>query len=455
MRLLRTLAFRLTALYVLLFALSVILLFTIVWFATERAMTEQIADSVQREAISLADEFRATDEATATILIERKLRRGRTAFYLLQTRNGMLIAGNIMPVTPVVGAFTGRVRLASDSPTDASSGDVRTVLGFGVLLGDGTFALAADDIERIESTKRAFLAAFSTAGGISTLLAIVGGLLLSRGFLRRIDAMNRTTTEIMAGRFGSRIPVRVDGDEIDELAGNLNSMLDRIQSLMENLRQVSSDVAHDLRTPLSRLHQSLDEARSSATTVAEFRDAVERAIRETEGLLQTFSALLRIAQIESGSRKAGFSSVDLTQLLRFVAETFIPVAEDDNHRLVSHVEADIIITGDQELLFQMATNLVENAIRHTPPGSTIELTLRRDGLEVVAAVVDDGPGIPSGERQKVLQRFYRLESSRSTPGSGLGLALASAVAELHGAKITLADRMPGLLVEVRFPVSST
>ena len=210
MRLHRTLAFRLTALYVLLFALSVFILFSVVWVATERAMTAQIADSVCREAISLADEFRATNAATAAILIDRRLRRGRTEFYLLQDRYGSYVAGNISPVVPVIGGFASQVRLIADNTTDTSSaaGEIRTVLGFGVLLEDGTFVLAGDDIERVESTKRAFLAAFVAAGVASTVLAILGGLILSRGFLHRIDAINRTATEIVTGRLNSRIPAR-------------------------------------------------------------------------------------------------------------------------------------------------------------------------------------------------------------------------------------------------------
>jgi signal transduction histidine kinase len=226
-----------------------------------------------------------------------------------------------------------------------------------------------------------------------------------------------------------------------------------MQSLMENLQQVSSDVAHDLRTPLARLRQNLEAARTSATTVEEFRVSTDAAIAETQGLLATFSALLRIAQIQSGSRKAGFSKVDLSELFEFIATTFQPVAEDERHRLVSEIAPGLTITGDRELLLQLATNLIENAIRHTPPGSTIKLQLQRDGEAIVAVVADDGPGIPSEEREKVFRRFYRLELSRTTPGSGLGLALVAAIAELHAAKIAVNDCAPGFCVELRFPAT--
>jgi signal transduction histidine kinase len=277
--------------------------------------------------------------------------------------------------------------------------------------------------------------------------------LLSIGFLRRIEAINRTAAQIMAGSLDARVCVHPNGDEIDSLAANLNAMLDRMQSLMENLQQVSSDVAHDLRTPLARLRQNLEAARTSATTVEEFRVSTDAAIAETHGLLATFSALLRIAQIQSGSRKAGFSKVDLSELFEFIAATFQPVAEDERHRLVSEIALGLTITGDRELLLQLATNLIENAIRHTPPGSTIKLQLQRDGEAIVAVVADDGPGIPTEEREKVFRRFYRLELSRTTPGSGLGLALVAAIAELHAAKIAVNDCAPGFCVELRFPAT--
>jgi signal transduction histidine kinase len=255
----------------------------------------------------------------------------------------------------------------------------------------------------------------------------------------------------MAGQLDSRVPVRKNGDELDRLAANLNAMLDRIQSLMESLKQVSSDIAHDLRTPLARLRQRLETASATAQTVEEFRASTDAAIAETEGLLETFSALLRIAQIESGSRRAGFATVDLSEIFLFVATTFTPVAEDQEHRLVSDIEPGATISGDRELLLQLATNLVENAIRHTPRGATIEVKVRRNAEEVVAIVSDDGPGIPVEERAKVFRRFYRLEASRTTPGSGLGLALVAAVAELHDGSTSLLDHRPGLTVEVRFP----
>jgi signal transduction histidine kinase len=452
MRLRSTLVFRLTALYCLLFAVSVGVLFAVVWIVTSRTMTGQIAAGVKREAVSLADEYRATDAATAAASIERRLRRGGLSYYLLQDGSGAWIAGNIVPVEPILGFVELEVRLQSrDQTMDGQGEDRREAIGYGVLLSDGTYVLAADNIDRLKNAQQAIRTAFVVAGGISILLAILGGLALSSGFLRRIELVNRTAARIMAGNVEARVPVRANGDEIDNLAANLNAMLERIQSLMQNLQQVSSDVAHDLRTPLARLRQNLEAARTNATTVEAFRTSIDAAIAETQGLLEMFSALLRIAQIESGSRRTGFSKVDVSELLEFVATTYQPVAEDQGGRLLSEIAPGLLVSGDRGLLLQLATNLVENALRHTPPGSTIKLRLQRDGSDIVAIFADDGPGIPPEEHEKVFRRFYRREASRTTPGSGLGLALVTAVAELHGARISLRDGKPGLVVELRFP----
>jgi signal transduction histidine kinase len=447
---------RLTTLYVILFAASVAILFGLVWLVTSRSMTAQLMANVQREAVSLADEYRATGALAAAALVERRLQRGGLAYYLLQRRDGAWIAGNIAPVSPIVGPLDLQVRLQSRGETagERMPGDLRNAIGYGVLLSDGTFVLAGEDVGRLEATRSAILTAFAVGGGVSLILAILGGLALSAGFLRRVESVNRTARQIMEGQLDSRVTVRDNGDELDRLAANLNAMLDRIQSLMESLKQVSSDIAHDLRTPLARLRQNLETAKVSATSVEEFRSSTEVAIAETDGLLKTFSALLRIAQIESGSRKADFARVDLSELFDFVAETFAAVAEDEGHQLVCDIQDGIAISGDRELLLQLATNLVENAIRHTPNGSRIEFCLRQEMAEVIVTVRDNGPGIPEGERGKVLRRFYRLEASRTTPGSGLGLALVAAIADLHGARIGLLDHGPGLIVEVRFPAAA-
>jgi len=229
---------------------------------------------------------------------------------------------------------------------------------------------------------------------------------------------------------------------------SLNAMLDRIQQLMDGLRQVSSDIAHDLRTPLGRLRQHLEDARDRAKTTAEYDAATDAAIEEADELLETFSALLRIAQVEAGAQKRGFGDVDLSELVRSIGEAYQPAAEDSEHRLTYKVDDDIHLNGDRQLLAQMISNLVENALRHTQPGSAVALALRKAGAGFEIEVADNGPGIPKSEHERVFDRFYRLDRSRSTAGSGLGLALVKAIAGLHGLTIRLEDRKPGLGVVV-------
>ena len=248
-----------------------------------------------------------------------------------------------------------------------------------------------------------------------------------------------------------RIPVRGTSDEIDRLSANLNRLFDSNQALLDSLKQVTANIAHDLRTPLSRLRQGLEDARANAGNQRAYEAAIDSAISESDQLLATFAALLRIAQIESGSRKAGFKIVSLTNIFEHVASAYWAVAEDEGKELISTLEAGINFHGDSELLLQMIANLVENAIRHTPSGTRIVLALEASPQGITASVSDSGPGIPPEQREKVFEHFYRLETSRTTAGNGLGLSMVSAVAALHGIQVSLQDNLPGLKVLLSFP----
>jgi signal transduction histidine kinase len=452
---LRTSIVRLTGLYVVLFIFSVGVLFTVVGYVAKTSMRAQMAAAVRREATALADEFDATRGSQASELIERRLERGVLSYFLIQDANGKRIAGNIAPLSAEPGLRDLVVRRqlpdAADRPSEGAF-DKRNAIGYGVKLDDGTFVLVASDANRIYAVEKAILRAFAIASGVSLLLAVSGGFILGRSFLRRLEVFNRVSREIMEGHLGARIPVLHRDDELDRLAVRLNATFDRLESVMESLKQVSSDVAHDLRTPLSRLRQTLELVRMAAHDVDEVRAATDCAVKEADELLETFSALLRIAQIESGSRKAGFGVVDLTCLLANIVETYSVVAEDANHDLVARISPGVEVAGDRELLMQLGANLVENAIRHTPGGSRIEVDLHPEATQIVLAVSDRGQGIPESERGKVFRRFYRLEASRTTPGSGLGLALVAAVVELHDGRISLSDNQPGLKVTIVLPL---
>lgn len=411
---LRTSIFRLTALYAVIFIFSVSILFAVVGYVARNSMRAQMAAAVQREAVTLADEYEATRGSQAAELIEARLGRGSLSYFLLQDANGRRVAGNIAPLSPEPGLrnliVQQHLREAALSGNQDQS-EFHNAIGYGVKSTDGTFALVASDADRIAQLEKAIFTAFLIGGGVSLLLAVFGGFALGRGFLRRLEIVNRTSREIMSGRFDARIPVLNRDDELDRLAINLNATFDRIERLMGSLAQISSDVAHDLRTPLSRLRQTLELARRTATTVEEFRASTDVAIVEADDMLQTFSALLRIAQIEFGSRKAGFHRVDLSTLFETIFETYVAVAEDAGHELISHIEPGIFVFGDRELLTQLGANLIENAIRHTLAGSPIGIDLCRGANGATAVFSDRGPGIPKCEYVKVFRRFYRLETS--------------------------------------------
>jgi signal transduction histidine kinase len=292
-------------------------------------------------------------------------------------------------------------------------------------------------------------------GSIGTiLLALAGGVVMSLGLVRRVETMSQASREIMAGDLSRRIPVRGSDDEFDHLAASLNTMLGRIETLMRELQQVTNDIAHDLRTPLTRLRQRLDLASRGSRTPEELRAALAKSATDVDAILETFAALLRIAQIEAHANASGLERLDLSQALADMTETYQTVAEEQGQLLTSQVASGLWIAGDRELLLQLFSNLIENAIRHCPKSSLIRLSAHSEPQGIEVSVADNGPGIPAELRDKVFQRFYRLERSRTTEGTGLGLSLVAAIVRLHGATVKLVDNGPGLRVELRFPVAA-
>lgn len=453
-RLVRTTGFRLAALYAGLLGLSVLVLFVVIYWITSSALRNQLTAAVENEVAALVEYHGAGGPSKVAQAIEGRLAASvrPTNFYLLQDPKGRKVAGDLPPATPSEGWQEHKLLRGHDDDfdDDPREEDGHRLLGLGTVLTDGSFLMVGQDLYRIREVEEAVVQAFVWAFGVTVLLGVTGGAILSIGFLRRIDSINQTAQAIIDGNFANRVPTRGTNDELDRLARNLNEMLDRVQALMESLHQVSSDIAHDLRTPLSRLRQQLEETKARSLSAEDYEIAVDRAIADTDSILGTFSALLRIAQIEAGTRKAAFSTVDLSGVFRSIADAYTAVAEDKGQALVSSIETDIHVHGDRELLTQMLANLIENTIRHTPEGTRIEFALELTVDGPVGVVVDTGPGIPAEFREKVFRRFFRLERSRSTAGNGLGLSLVAAVVELHGIGITLADNEPGLKVRLDF-----
>jgi signal transduction histidine kinase len=446
--LLQSSAFRLTLVYAAVFELSVAVLFAVIYFGTAQSVRNEIEDEIERELAALQQDYRTQGAGRLVIIIAERATapENRDTLYLLQDARGMQLAGNLGPVRYFVGWSNLPPELAAARPRRPAP--IRTKA---LLLPDGVLLAVGQSTARINEVHDLVIRAFAWASIATLVLALAGGALVSLRFLRRVDAIERTGREIMEGNLARRLPVGGAGDEFDRLSTSLNAMLERIQSLMEGLKQVSNDIAHDLRTPLARLRQRLEAARLPGKTADDQAAAIDRAIEDTDALLRTFSALVRIAQIESGSRRAGFSEVDLSAVFAGMVETYAAVAEDRGQRVSGTIAPDIKVRGDRELLIQVLSNLVENTLTHSPPGAEVTLALERRDGRIVGRVADNGPGIPPDQREKVFRRFYRLDASRATPGSGLGLSLVAAIAALHGIEIELGDNKPGLVVTLRFP----
>ena len=452
-RLFKTVSFQLTVFFGLIFAFCFLSLLAVTYWTTTTALLGQMQTEIRAQLNAMAGE--AETDGIETVVQDIKERTaqsdGQSGYYFLSDRAGLKLAGNLDGIDRRDGWRESGLGDSSSEKSGSQADEDHQVWGQGVHLSDGSFLLVGQDAVRVLSAQEAIINSFAWSAGIAFVLATLSGIIASRGFLRRIDDINNTSLAIIDGRLKERIPVRGTSDEIDRLSANLNRLFDSNQSLLESLKQVSSNIAHDLRTPLSRLRQGLEEARVQTGNQTSHKAAIDAAIAESDQLLATFAALLRIAQIESGSRKAGFKTVDLTGVFERVANALQAVAEDQGKDLVTALEPDVKFHGDGELLLQMAVNLVENAIRHTPPGTRIVLSLATSSGAIAASIADSGPGIPAEQRARVFEHFYRLDTSRATPGNGLGLALVSAVAMLHGIHIALEDTAPGLKVLLNFP----
>lgn len=453
-------ALRLAAFFTVLFlALTGTLILTVAWIveSTQRAALQAANDA---DLVMITSGYQEEGVSEAIEVIRQRLSaqlnprfRPGDSYLLIQGARGERLAGNMSPLAPRAGVFdlllapTGQGLAGEASANDGKHFRVR---GRGAFLAPGLYIFAGRDMRIVSATRERILDAFAWVAAGAAIIAAIAGWFLGSRFMQRVDDIARTCESIIAGRLSERIALRGRDDEWDRLAGAINDMLNRISLLLENLQQVSSDVAHDLRSPLTRLRSRLEVAHSRCATVEEYSAAVARALEDADQVLAMFAAVLRISQVQAGTRAAAFSDVSLSELAQALFEMYRPVAEDYRHVLEARIEADVIVRGDAELLMQLFSNLIENAIRHTPDHSRIRLGLEIVDGAAVMSVRDDGGGIPPEEYPKVTRRFYRLSSSRSTAGHGLGLALVAAIAELHHATLAFCDAAPGLDVSVRF-----
>ena len=448
-RLFKTVSFRLAAFTAAAFGVSVLIVGTVVYLTASTAFDDQIHARMAAESSALFDIYRQSGLAGLRQAIAA--RQGHRLYlgleYGIYDAHGALREGTLPAQRPAPGWS----RVTGPPDGDEEPGESEEMLVVAAPLSDGLTLAVGDDLQNREAFDEAILKTFGLGLVLSLALAAAGGALVSGVFLRRVDAITQSAEAIIRGDMAHRIPLRGTGDDLDALSTTLNRMLDRIAALVEAMRQVTNDVAHDLRTPIGRLRQSLDDARRSSASEAELREAMRHAIEQTDAILETFAALLRIAQIESGSRRAGFRAVDLSAIAEGIVQTFSPAAEDAGMTLAARIVPDVMTVGDAELLTQMIVNLIENALAHTPTGTRIEIAVSGSDGGSAIAVSDDGPGVPAEARSRIFQRFYRLDASRGAGGSGLGLSLVAAIAELHGATVALNDNAPGLRVTVSLP----
>ncbi len=451
----RSSAFRVALLLAALFALFAVIAAGLMWLGTERAMRHEQREEMRADAHDLVLlSYQGGMDRLATEIDERSiLNTGLVRWYALYAANGVRLAGNL-PTQPQRTGWSQQPFLPQVSAREPHPPPHLLTLLTLRTAHDGWLLVGRDshDIAQIgQVAGRIFLAALLL---MVTSALLVGGL-LGRRMSRRIGGMRAIASRISDGELSLRMPVHERHDELDVIAGTVNDMLGRIAALLAGMRRLGADIAHDLRTPLTRLRQRIERLQQTPDDAGQVRTDAGLALAELDEILGIFQALLRIARVDAGDARQQFTVLPLDQLLAELAEAFGPVAEAEGHVLSLRLATARSVCGDRELLTQALVNLIENAIRHTPPGTPIELALRGEGAQVVVSVRDRGAGIPAEEREEMLRPFARRDASRHTEGNGLGLALVASVAELHRATLKLDDAQPGLCVSLAFSVSST
>lgn len=456
-KLFRTTAFRLTLVYLFLFALFAAFLLAFFAWNTRRLVNEQIVETVDAEIEGLINQYEIGGIRRLVIIVDTRARRPGSNLYLVATNAGETLAGNVGGLPPGVLMRPGWIETDYRRPEETEGPSHRALVRV-FELPSGFRMLVGRDLEERDRLYGVVIAAGRWSAAIVVVLGLAGGFFVSRRVLRRVDAMTDTTRTIMGGDLGGRLPVAGSGDEIDRLAVNINAMLERIEALMHGLKEVSDNIAHDLKTPLTRLRNRCEEALRTARDEAGYRRALESTIEESEGLIRTFNALLMIARAESGQARENMTECDAAEVARGVAELYEPLAEENGLTLQVEAPAPARLRCNRELISQALANLVDNAIKYAAPAARtngesgqILVTAHSEGDHVVLTVGDRGPGIPEDMRKRVIDRFVRLEQSRTVPGSGLGLSLVSAVAHLHGGELRLEDNMPGLKAVLALP----
>jgi signal transduction histidine kinase len=464
-KLFRATAFRLTLVYLLVFVAFAASLLGYFALNTRRLITEQITATVNTEISGLREQYNQGGIRRLVIVVDLRSRRPGSSLYLVTTATGEGLAGNVGSLEPGVLDHPGWLE-TNYRRLEAPEGSEHRALVEVVQLPGGFRLLVGRDLEERERLFGIIANAGQWSVALVVVLGLAGGFFVSRRVLSRIDAMTATAQTIMAGDLAGRLPVAGTGDELDRLAEHLNAMLERIEALMRGLKEVSDNIAHDLKTPLTRLRNRCEEALRGNSGVAEYRAALEATIAESDDLIRTFDALLMIARAESGQARDNMAEFDAAEIVRDVGELYEPLADENGLTLKVEAPSAAPVRGNRELISQALSNLIDNAIKYAKPNGAVngemsgaangvpaEIVVKADGEgdRIMLSVADRGPGIPEADRGRVVERFVRLEQSRSAPGSGLGLSLVSAVARLHGGELKLEDNHPGLRSIIALP----
>jgi len=435
----RTTSFRLAMLFLLLFGAATLLLCGFVYWQTKDYLSDRVNESLAMEQARFdrleASELR--ELLTAHVAMDPQIERPFTLF----GPAGQPIAGSLLgpPALEVLS-------LPQDQPfTFTRPQDHRTVHFRGLIhrLPDGQYLLVAQDMTGVRAFNNLLLQSCLWGGLATVLLGLTGAVVAGADAVRRIDGVTNAIQRIVRGDLTGRLPTLGGSGDLDRLAQEVNFMLAEIERLMLEVKGVCDNVAHDLRTPLTRLLAGLERTRRRGGSAEDYAAAVDEAIQEIHSLLKTFAAMLRIAEVESGARRAGFTNLDLSQITSDVVEFYEPMAEQMGVTLLQACDSAVVMHGDPNLLFEAVGNLVDNALKFTPPGGQVGVRSFADDDSQGIEVTDTGPGIPLHHREDVLRRFYRTEDSRHTPGSGLGLALVAGVAGLHEMAVHISDADPG------------
>jgi signal transduction histidine kinase len=457
-KLLRTTAFQLTLVYLVVFALFAAFLVGYFALNTRRLINEQIVGTVDLEVTALTGQYNQAGIRRLVVIVDVRSRRPGSSLYLVTTPTGEGLAGNVGSLEPGILETQGWVETAYRRLEEPESAEHNALVRVSRLPG-GIRLLVGRDLDEREHMFRIVTVAGRWSVALVVVLGVLGGIFVSRRVLNRVEAMTATAQTIMAGDLSGRLSITGSGDEFDRLALNLNGMLERIDSLMRGLKEVTDNVAHDLKTPLTRLRNRCEAALRMAKGDADYRRVLEETIEESVGLIRTFDALLMIARAESGEVRDGMAEFDIADVARDVGELYEPLAEDKGLSLQIQASEHATVKGNRELVSQALANLVDNAIKYAAPDARpangeragIIVKTSTDKDQIMLSVSDHGPGIPAGDRSRVVERFVRLEQSRSEPGSGLGLSLVSAVARLHGGELRLEDNAPGLTARIALP----